>query len=117
MSRIIQLALFGLGELLLVMNPVSAGAQSWNRYGAGSAYVAPAYPANPIYAAPYTGYYGYDTYSAPRYGAYGYGFNYWQGRERHERRAWRESREGEHREHEWREHERRERRSHEGRGW
>lgn len=116
MPRIIQLTLFGLGGSLLVMNPVSADAQSCNRYGAGSAYVAPAYPANPIYSAPYTGYYGYDTYSAPRYGAYGYGFNYGQGRERYDRRAWRESQERERREHERHEHERRERRSYQGWG-
>jgi hypothetical protein len=117
MPRIIQLTFFSLGGLLLAMNPVSADAQLCNRYGAGSAYVAPAYPANPGYTAPYIGSYGYDIYSAPRYGAYGYDYNRWHDREEYERRAWREYRERERREQEWREHERRERRSREGWGW
>ena len=108
MPKLIRVSFLTLIGLLLAMHPFAARAQSCNRYGTGSVYVAPPYQPYPGYAVPQSDYYGYNAYSAPGYAAYGYVSGGWRDRDWYGRRQWREHREHEHREHEWREHERRE---------
>ena len=57
MPKLIRVSFLTLIGLLLAMHPFAARAQSCNRHGTGSVYVAPPYQPYPGYAVPQSGYY------------------------------------------------------------